>query len=53
MVLGVLILAAVLTPPDWQSQVLLAVPMLGLFELGLLAARVMVRRKEMRIEGSE
>ena len=37
-VVGVLTMAAILTPPDWQSQILLALPMLGLYELGLLVA---------------
>ena len=52
-IIGVLTLAAILTPPDWQSQVLLALPMLGLFELGLLTARLIMRRKKMSIEDYE
>jgi sec-independent protein translocase protein TatC len=44
-IVGVLTLAAILTPPDWQSQILWALPMLGLYELGLLTARLMVRRQ--------
>jgi sec-independent protein translocase protein TatC len=38
-VLGAFIVAAVLTPPDVFSQVLLAIPMIGLFEIGLFFAR--------------
>ncbi len=38
------IFGALLTPPDAVSQVLLAVPMLGLFEIGLLLARLGVKR---------
>src|SRR5581483_3029455 len=38
-VLGAFIVAAVLTPPDVFSQVLLAVPMIVLFEIGLFFAR--------------
>jgi sec-independent protein translocase protein TatC len=34
-VLGVFVLAAILTPPDWVSQVLLAVPMVGLYLIGV------------------
>lgn len=34
-VLGVFIAAALLTPPDWVSQVFLAVPMVGLYLLGV------------------
>jgi len=37
--LGIVFLAAVLTPPDVISQMLLAGPMYLLFELGILAAR--------------
>ena len=52
-IVGVLTMAAILTPPDWQSQVLLALPMLGLYELGLLVARLAVRKQKMRIEDNE
>jgi sec-independent protein translocase protein TatC len=34
-VLGIYIAAALLTPPDWVSQVFLAVPMVGLYLLGV------------------
>jgi sec-independent protein translocase protein TatC len=34
-VLAVFVTAAVLTPPDWVSQVFLAVPMVGLYLLGV------------------
>ena len=40
---GILILAAILTPPDVLSQLLLALPTWLLFEIGLLAARRMER----------
>ena len=43
-VLGVVFLSAVLTPPDVISQTLLAIPMYLLFELGLLAARIADRK---------
>lgn len=40
-ILAVLIIAALITPtPDFQTQLLLAIPMLCLFELGLLASRL-------------
>ncbi|MDP2811395.1 MAG: twin-arginine translocase subunit TatC [Rhodocyclaceae bacterium] len=38
-IVGAFIIAAVVTPPDVVSQILLAVPMCLLFELGLLLAR--------------
>ena len=44
--LGILVLAAILTPPDWQSQVLLALPMVGLFELGLLVSWLILRKPQ-------
>lgn len=45
-ILGVVVVAAVLTPPDVVSQMLLAIPMYLLFELGLLAARLAARRRQ-------
>lgn len=38
-VVGAFVIAAVLTPPDVISQLMLAIPMCLLYELGLLAAR--------------
>lgn len=43
--LGVFVLSAILTPPDMLSQVMLAVPMYLLFELGILAARLVERKR--------
>jgi sec-independent protein translocase protein TatC len=40
----IFIIAAILTPPDGLSQVLLALPMWGLYELGVLWARVLHKR---------
>jgi sec-independent protein translocase protein TatC len=45
-IVGVFVLAAFITPPDVISQVMLAVPMLLLYELGIVAARMVVRRAE-------
>jgi sec-independent protein translocase protein TatC len=42
--LGTVAAAAMLTPPDVVSQLLLAGPMYMLFEIGLVAARVVERR---------
>jgi len=38
-IVGIFVLAAVITPPDVVSQLLLALPMCGLYELGILAAK--------------
>ena len=43
--LGIVVAAAILTPPDVISQFLLAVPMIILFEAGLIAARIFERRR--------
>lgn len=40
-----LIVAAIITPPDLTSQVLVALPVLGLYEIGILQARRIVRRQ--------
>ena len=41
----IVVAAAVLTPPDVISQILLAAPMYALFEAGLLVARAFERRR--------
>ncbi len=51
-VVAVFVLGAVLTPPDVFSQVLLAVPMLLLFESGLWMSRLMLRRKQEAAEAA-
>jgi sec-independent protein translocase protein TatC len=43
-IVGAFVVAAVLTPPDVFSQLLLALPMCLLYEIGLVATRVMARR---------
>ena len=45
-VVGAFIVAAVLTPPDVFSQMMLALPMCVLYEIGIIAARTMARRSE-------
>lgn len=44
-VIIILIVAAVLTPPDVVSQVLLAAPMLALYELGIIFTRIGYKHK--------
>ena len=43
---GAVVLAAMLSPPDIMSQIALFIPMVILFEIGLLASRIMVRKRE-------
>ena len=44
----VFIVAAVITPPDVVSQFMIAVPMLGLYELSILISAVITRRRAKR-----
>src|SRR5574341_1473173 len=43
-IVGAFVVAAIVTPPDVLSQLLLAIPMCLLYELGLLFARIVGRR---------
>jgi len=44
-VLGIFVIAAILTPPDAVSQTFMAVPMYVLYELGILLAQYLVRQR--------
>jgi len=46
-IVAILIIAAILTPPDPVTQVILAVPLYVLFELSLLLARLAAGRKSL------
>jgi len=53
-VLAIFVAAAILTPPDVVSQVLLAVPMLGLYLIGVAVAYVFEPgRRERRVQSSQ
>lgn len=43
--IGIFVIAAFLTPPDALSQCIMAVPMYGLYEGGLLMARIMQKMR--------
>ena len=45
-IVGVFVIGMLLTPPDVISQSLLAIPMWLLFEIGLLASRIVERKKQ-------
>jgi sec-independent protein translocase protein TatC len=45
MIVAIFTLAAVVTPPDVMSQVLLAVPLLGLYEVSIVLIRMTEKRK--------
>jgi len=52
-VVGAFVLSAIVTPPDVMSQLLLAVPICLLYELGLLLAPVFVRRTQATAQATE
>ncbi len=45
-IVGIFVIAAVLTPPDVVSQLMLAIPMCILYELGIIAARAVVPKAQ-------
>ena len=51
-ILGIVVVAALVTPPDPVSQCLLAVPIYGLYEISILCVWVMERRRR-RAEAQE
>lgn len=52
-IVGIFVVAAVITPPDVVSQLLLALPMIALYEVGILAARAVTRGDAGRDDKSE
>jgi sec-independent protein translocase protein TatC len=46
-IVGAFVIGMLLTPPDIISQVLLAVPMWILFEVGLIASAIMFKDRNM------
>lgn len=45
-IVAIFVIAAILTPPDAVSQIMMALPMCALYELGLLAARMIQKKSE-------
>ena len=45
-IVGIFIVAAVITPPDVVSQLLLAIPMCLLYEAGIIAAKLVTRGRQ-------
>jgi sec-independent protein translocase protein TatC len=45
-IVGVLILSAIITPPDVTSQILVTLPLMVLYELSIQIARVVVRKNK-------
>ncbi len=51
--IGIFVIAAILTPPDALSQCIMAVPMYLLYEGGLVMARIMQRMRRESAEAAE
>jgi sec-independent protein translocase protein TatC len=51
--IGIFVVAAILTPPDALSQCIMAIPMYALYEGGLLMARVMQKMRRETAEAAE
>lgn len=45
-IVAIFIIAAIITPPDGLSQLMLAIPMCLLYEIGIIASRVLVRNRK-------
>ncbi|WP_341668462.1 twin-arginine translocase subunit TatC [Alcaligenes sp. SDU_A2] len=52
-IVGAFVIAAIVTPPDVVSQLLLAAPLCLLYELGILAASLIKKRETPESEGRE
>ena len=46
----VLILSAIITPPDISTQVIVAVPILILYEVSIVISRIVIKREEKRLK---
>ncbi|WP_299678557.1 twin-arginine translocase subunit TatC [uncultured Dokdonia sp.] len=46
----VLILSAIITPPDVSTQVIVAVPILILYEISIVISRIVIKREEKRLK---
>jgi len=44
-IVAMFVVGAILTPPDAVSQIMLSIPLVALYELGLLAGRLALRRR--------
>jgi sec-independent protein translocase protein TatC len=47
-IVGVFVVAAVFTPPDPLSQLSLAIPIIGLYEISILMARLVEKKRDTR-----
>jgi sec-independent protein translocase protein TatC len=52
-IVGAFVVGAVFTPPDVISQLMLAVPLWALYEVGILVAGIMIKRKPENADGNQ
>ena len=52
-VVGAFVVAAVVTPPDVVSQLSLAIPMCLLYEVGIIAARLVSKKTDAAVDGEK
>jgi sec-independent protein translocase protein TatC len=52
-IVGVFVVAAILTPPDPISQIAMAVPLMGLYELSVQAVRFLESRRKKKREAED
>jgi sec-independent protein translocase protein TatC len=45
-IVAIFVIAAIITPPDIVSQLMLALPMMALYELGVIAARLVAKKSD-------
>ena len=53
MIVAIFLLAAIITPPDVISQILIAVPMLLLYEVSILLCKILTKRRNQAEEDEE
>jgi sec-independent protein translocase protein TatC len=49
-IVGAFVISAVVTPPDVFSQLILAIPLIILYEAGIIAARLVVGKEQIKNE---
>ena len=52
-IVGAFVISAVVTPPDVFSQLILAVPLVILYEIGIIAARIIVGKDKIKEQEAE
>src|ERR1700712_846655 len=52
-IFGALVISAVVTPPDVFSQLILAIPLIILYEVGIIAARIIVGKDKIKVQEAE